>query len=29
MVNFWEKIKKFNWADRRIILIVGIVILVS
>ena len=28
MMNFWEKIKKFNWADRRIILIVVIVILV-
>ncbi len=28
MTNFWEKIKKFNWADRRIILIVVIVILV-
>ncbi|MEL7644901.1 MAG: septum formation initiator family protein [Anaerolineaceae bacterium] len=28
MKNFWEKIKQINWADRRVFLILGIVILV-
>jgi len=28
MKEFWEKIKKFNWLDRRIITVLGIIVVV-